>query len=94
MKQKIQEIWKNKVLIIQGIWNYFFGSRKTKEVAKNRLQICQSNKCGFYDATGQSEKAFIKGEPACEVCGCHLSFLVASMESKCSLQELNQDPLW
>ena len=85
---KLQEIWKKKSLIVDGIYNHFFGSKKAKEQAKKRLKICQSNKCGFYDKEGNSEKAFIKGEPACGVCGCNIAFLTASLDSKCSLQEL------
>ena len=91
---KIQEVWKNKWKILSGIWNSKFGTKEIKSIAETRLSICQSNKCGFYDAEGKSENTFIKGEPACGVCGCNIKFLVNSLESKCSLQELGKEPLW
>ena len=91
---KLQEAWKNKFKIIAGIWNSIFGNRKEKKIAKERQKICESNTCGFYDKLGESEEAFIKGKPACGICGCNIKFLVNSMESECSLKDINKTPLW
>lgn len=91
---KAQQIWKDKWKIINGFWNTIFGSKKIKTIAEQRMKICESNKCGFFDKGGVSEKAFIKGEDACSICGCNIQLLVNSMESKCSLQELGKEPLW
>jgi len=94
MQNKIQKAWKDKWKIIKGMWNSIFGTSTIKKIAKERLSICQSNKCGYYDKQGKSDKVFVPGEPACGICGCNLKFLTASMESKCSLAELGKDPLW
>ena len=64
------------------------------KVAQERKTICQSNKCGHYDKLGEGDKAYIKGKPACGICGCNIKFLINSMESHCSLQDIGQEPLW
>ena len=92
--KKIHEIWKNKYEIANGIWNYFFGSRKAKEVAKKRLEICRSNVCGFYDKDGESSVAFFPGQESCGQCGCLLKTLCASQQATCSLINIGQAPLW
>ena len=91
---RIQEIWQNKFKIANGIYNYFFGSRKAKEQAKKRLLICQSNKCGQYDKFGESEQTFVKGKPSCAICGCNIKFMCNSQETHCSLIQIGQEPLW
>lgn len=63
-------------------------------MAKKRTAICKSNRCGYYDALGESENTFIKGKPSCKICGCNIKILSNSPESKCSLSELGQKPLW
>lgn len=80
--------------IVKGIWNSFFGSKETKTIAELRKEICQSNKCGYYDQFGQSEKVIYRGEPACAICGCAIKFKVSVMEENCALSEINQTPLW
>ena len=93
-KKKIQELWKNKWKIIKALFYFIQNNFKTRKLSKERTAICKSNKCGHYDALGSSENAFIKGKPACEICGCNIKILTSSPESVCSLQELNQTPLW
>lgn len=94
---RLKEVWQNKQKILQGISNYLLekiGQGKASKMAKNRILICQSNKCGFYDKFGESSKVFIKGKPACGVCGCNIKLLTHSQDSKCSLWEIGQEPLW
>jgi hypothetical protein len=91
---KIKKIWKTRKEIISGIWNYIFASAKNRKIAKMRMEICKSNRCGYFDASGTGENTFIKGSAACGICGCNSEIMTNSMETKCSLQELGQEPLW
>jgi hypothetical protein len=95
--QKLLKIWKDRKEIIQGIYNYYLNFKKAKQIknmSEERLKICRSNKCGYYDQSGTSEKVFINGEEACGVCGCNLKFLTSSQDSQCSLDQVNKEPLW
>ena len=90
--EKMQYAWKNRKKILQGFWNKITGQKKT--LAEQRIKICRSNKCGYYDKNGTSEKAFVKGKESCGGCGCLLSSKVASQDSYCYLKDINQKPLW
>ena len=68
--------------------------KKIVQMSKERLSICQTNQCRYYDAKGRSEIAVVKGKPACGICGCNLHLLTSLPDSICSLQELNKQPLW
>jgi len=63
-------------------------------MAAERIKICRSNKCGFYDEKGTSEKAFLPGQETCGQCGCALKAKCASKDSYCSLKDIGQEPLW
>lgn len=63
-------------------------------MSNERTRICKSNKCGHYDKDGSGPNAFVKGKPACGVCGCNIKFLTSLPESTCSLQDIEQEPLW
>lgn len=68
------------------------GQKQT--LAEQRIKICRSNKCGFYDKNGTSEKAFIKGKEACAGCGCNLAAKTSSQDSYCYLKDIGKIPLW
>ncbi len=76
------------------MFNTLQGKSETKQLIKERSSICATNKCRYYDAQGSTDKAVIKGKPACAICGCNIAFLTSLPESRCSLHELNQTPLW
>lgn len=63
-----------------------------EEIAEYREELCKS--CPYYDKFGISENAVIKGEPSCSICGCNISYLVRSMQSRCSREEIGEIPLW
>lgn len=63
------------------------------DVADERVSICESNKCGYYDKDGVGEKVVLKGKPACLICGCNIR-LLANSDEGCSLSELKKEPLW
>ena len=83
-------IWKKRKKILEGFWNYIIG--KHRKVAKERRRICES--CIHYDKYGQSELVVLKGKPACDICGCSISFLTHAMSATCSLEEIDKVPKW
>jgi hypothetical protein len=64
------EIWKKKGKIFEGIKNSMFKDEHIEAVALKRLEICIT--CPHFDPKGETEKVYVKGEPACAACGCKL----------------------
>lgn len=93
-KQRILKIWKDKWKILEGIWNFICGTKRKKEIAEARIDLCRLNKCGLYDKYGQSPNAYVKGAETCAGCGCSLALKTMSMMESCTLQELGQIPMW
>ena len=80
MLQKIKKIWKNKWLILEGMFNYYFTRKKIKRVAYWRNEICKT--CPLFDPEGH--KCEIPGtQPCCGDCGCSLKYKTYSMSSAC-----------
>lgn len=80
MVNKIKNIWKNKWLILEGIFNYYFTRKKIKRVAMWRIEICES--CPLIDIKGS--KCEMPGtQPCCGDCGCSLAYKTHSMSSAC-----------
>jgi hypothetical protein len=77
------QLWKKKGKILEGIRNAVFKREDVENIAKERLEICRSNKCGFYDPLGRSEAAVIKGVESCGSCGCKLSWKSRSLSDAC-----------
>jgi len=92
--KRITELWNNRKEIAEGVYNYFFGSKEIKKLSKERLAICRTNKCGYYDPKGESINAFIPGKESCGVCGCLSKTMTSCKDCKCSLITLNKQPLW
>lgn len=80
MIKKIKKIWKNKWLILEGMFNYYFTRKKIKRVAYWRNEICKS--CPLIDLEGS--KCEVPGtQPCCGDCGCSLKYKTHSMSSEC-----------
>jgi hypothetical protein len=95
LKEKLQAAWNNRGQISEGFYNaYVSCGEEIKQEALRRLEICRSNKCGFHDATGKSEKAVFKGKESCGGCGCDLWAKVHAMSAHCYLKDIGQEPLW
>lgn len=94
MKINIIKLWKAKGQIMEGVVNSIFKKEDVEEIAAERLVICRSNVCGFYDPDGSSEKAYYLGEESCGACGCKLDWKVRSLSSSCGLIEAGLEPLW
>lgn len=93
-KDSLLRVWKSKGQILEGIVNSVFKHDDIEQVALERAAICESNQCGLYDHDGSSEKAFVKGSPACAGCGCNIALKTRCMACDCFLKENGQEPLW
>lgn len=94
MKSRIMEVWKNKGLILEGVTNTWFKTAHVEAVAEERLLVCRSNSCGFYDEHGIMASAYFPGQESCGLCGCKMAYKVRSMSSACTLGTIEQKPLW
>ena len=81
---------------MEGITNSIFKKEDVEEIAKTRLNVCQS--CPLYDEQGDA--CFVPGtEPCCNKnlggCGCSLKLKIRSLSSSCPkdkwLAELSQE---
>jgi hypothetical protein len=77
------QIWKKKDKIFEGISHSIFKRDDIEAVARERLQICRSNTCGFHDPNGTSEAAVIKGAESCASCGCKLAWKTRALSDEC-----------
>ena len=80
MLKKIKNIWKNKRLILEGMFNYYFTRKKIEKIASYRYDICST--CPLIDLKG--DKCEVPGtQPCCSSCGCSLKYKTRSMSSAC-----------
>ena len=80
MVSKIKKIWKNKWLILEGMFNYYFTRKKIEKIASYRNDICST--CPLIDLKGDSCE--MPGtQPCCSDCGCSLKYKTYSMSSEC-----------
>lgn len=80
MVSKIKKIWKNKWLILEGMFNYYFTRKKIEKIASYRNDICST--CPLIDLKGDSCE--VPGtQPCCSDCGCSLKYKTYSMSSEC-----------
>ena len=78
--RRIKEIWQNRKLIAEGIWNTIFRKRYVEKIANERLAIC-------FDCEGLDEEgddcAVPGTQPCCKACGCSLAYKTRSLSSSC-----------
>lgn len=77
---RIKEIWKNRKLIFEGVWNTIFRKRYIEKIANERLAICFD--CEGLDEEG-SDCAVPGTQPCCKACGCSLAYKTRSLSSSC-----------
>jgi hypothetical protein len=70
-------------MILEGIKNNIFKKEDVEIIARERMEICRTNTCGFYDSQGISEKVIVKGVPSCAHCGCNLGIATRSLAYSC-----------
>lgn len=80
MFDDIKQIWKNRMLIIEGAMNKMFKHEHVELIAEHRLQICEE--CIYMDKVGTS--CMVPGiQPCCSECGCGLNLKTRSLASEC-----------
>lgn len=95
LRENLQKAWENKGQIAEGFWNaYISQDKEIKEEIQRRLEICQTNECGYYDPKGEGEKIVMKGHPGCNACGCTLPAKAACMSCSCGLTAIGLPPKW
>ena len=78
---KLFDILKKRKQIFEGIMNTMFTSKDVEEIAKKRMEVC--NSCPHIDKEGST--CFVPGTaPCCGHCGCKLAFMTRSLSSACS----------
>lgn len=84
----LKTIWSNRANILEGVKNSIFKSNHVEEIAKARMEIC--NTCPDIDLEGSS--CLVTGtQPCCSKCGCSLKFKTRSLSSSCGDEE---NPKW
>jgi anaerobic ribonucleoside-triphosphate reductase len=74
---KINTIWKNRKAILEGITNTILKNEFVEEIAKERIEIC--NSCEF-----KGDKCLVSGTgPCCNDCGCSLSLKTRALSDSC-----------
>ena len=73
---KLNNIWQNRKLILEGIGNTLVKRKIIEEIAKERKEICLS--CPNLNQGCNK----ISGD-CCGVCGCMIDFKTRSMKSSC-----------
>lgn len=95
LKETLKLAWENKAQIAEGFYNTYLSLDKEMQLeAQRRKDICEANICGYYDKEGKPETSAITGEPACSICHCNIKLMCHSMEKTCSLEKIDQTPLW
>jgi hypothetical protein len=76
------QAWKNRNQILEGIANRIFTKEHVEEIAKERMEIC--NTCD--DISRDSSGCFVPGTaPCCNHCGCCLELKTRSLSSDCPI---------
>lgn len=94
MKINLKVLWKNKWKIITGVLNTWFPTKYVEKIAQERLRICKSNVCGYYEPVGAGEKCVMSGKGCCGGCGCNDVYKTHSLSSHCYLKDIGKTPLW
>lgn len=92
--EQLKEAFKNRNKIFEGLRNKMWKQEHIETIAQERLTICQSNKCGYYDPLGQSERAVFKGVESCGACGCRLDLKTRALSANCGLEAVDKVPMW
>lgn len=93
--EKLKTAWRLRKEIAEGFLNvYTSHSEDIQKTIDERVAICQSNVCGHYDAAGTGDNVFLKGQPACGLCGCNVPAKPSCLSCTCTLRDIGKMPLW
>lgn len=74
------EIFKNRILIWEGLKNKLFRDEHVEAIYQDRIRVCDG--CDYKDIEGS--KCAVPGtKPCCRLCGCSLSLKLRSLASEC-----------
>jgi len=95
LKYKIIKVWNSKWNILSGFINFIFRKVRIEKIAKERISICRSNKCGYYDKDSSMDKSIGNlGQESCGACGCVISIKTRCLEVSCGMEDIDKLPLW
>ena len=78
---KLQQLWKNRNKIMEGIKNSVIHSEYIEEVATLRGAICDT-------CEHKGSECMVPGtKPCCNLCGCSLKLKLRSPSSECDLKK-------
>lgn len=85
----LQNIWKNKVQILEGLINRVQAKEEVEQIAKQRLSICKA--CP-YNSTNAKSTGYKTTRPDdhCLQCGCNLDIKTHCLSCECPLEK----PKW
>lgn len=72
---KLEDIWKNRMLILEGIGNFMAKKQVIEDIAKERFAICKSCPSLNLNCTSLAD--------CCGICGCNLELKTRSLKSSC-----------
>lgn len=82
--KKVLEIWNHRDRILEGIKNSVFKKSHIEEIAKARMEIC--NSCENIDRNG--DKCVMPGtQPCCGLCGCKLAWKTRALSEGCDIHK-------
>lgn len=76
MSVDLNQAWRDRKLIYEGIKNYFRKQEFIEDIAKLRREQC--NNCDY-----RSNKCSAGIKECCKLCGCDLDFKTRSLKSSC-----------
>ncbi len=77
----IKRIWINRSSIFEGIYNRLFSSKKVKELAKKRLEVCKF--CSFNSDNTTNRPEGKLPYKHCTECGCSLHIKPYAETTEC-----------
>lgn len=93
--EKLKTAWRSKEKIAEGIYNVYLNHKgDIQKTIADRVAICESNVCGYYDAAGEGDNVALKGQPACGLCGCNKLLKAGCLSCTCALRDIGKMPLW
>jgi hypothetical protein len=85
----LNNIWKNRKEILEGLGNTIFKKDYIEQIASERMKLCMA--CPHIDEVGN--KCALPGtQPCCGLCGCKLTLKTRSLSSECAWEENKQWP--
>jgi hypothetical protein len=76
---KLNDIWENRKLILEGVGNFVAKNKVVEEIAKERAAVCKS--CPSLNVGCKSVS------DCCGICGCNIGLKTRSLKASCPQQK-------